>query len=69
MQVRDAPWVSIGVTARYLGLSCDTLRLWCHNDQLPPGAMMMTGGGHRRFHLPKLLSWLKHRDQTLIDNR
>jgi excisionase family DNA binding protein len=53
----DRP-VPIGQAAEALGVSRDSLRRWANGGLLPEGAVILTGGGHRRFRISALEAWM-----------
>ena len=54
---------SISVAANYLGVSISTLRRWHHENLFLPD--FVTPGGHRRYSLAKLKSFVDEEDCSL----
>ena len=59
----------IGMAAKALGLSPDTLRRWSKQGFLPHGAVVVTHGGHRRFNVRLIVGWLERREELLKQGR
>jgi len=57
--------VGIKEAAQILGWSTDTLRRWANAGVLPPDAVELTPGGHRRFHVEVIQKWAQLRAQKI----
>ena len=68
MRTKEIP-VGISKAARELGWCRETLRRWADDGMLPPGAVMRSPRGHRRFNLAQIRRWLSEsaRDGTADD--
>jgi len=53
--------VGIGEASQILGWSEDTLRRWANAGLLPTGAVELSPGGHRRFHVGIIQRWARDR--------
>ena len=55
----------IGEAARLLGVCPDSLRRWFRRGILPDNAVTATAGGHRRFRVDLIASWMEEQARRL----
>lgn len=65
MSINSKQHLSISQAAAELGVSADSLRRWSNAGKLPQNAMIVTGGGHRRFRVALVLEWMSEKADVL----